>query len=221
MSSKVRINPTGELRKRGVAENVFHLNLSDPRLSDRWNFMTECAGNARVAREIGCLLAKTHEVEVRGRDLFWKQAEKVGFAALLNLVASRRADATPADFAEWVAFSSLSLLNETVLASEDMKLRMDWAIFGRMNPDTQANVLIGMCFGCSVFVDPAIKAISAVPTAEEAARGIRVLDLATLQQPDTIVCVSVPEDRKQEFAPFLDVLSGLAKRPSLTQAVAA
>ena len=210
--SAIILDPKGELYEQTahLYEDAFCINLSDPSQSDRWNFIPDCAGNVRVAREIGFLLASADEAEASGRDPFWKNAEKAGFAALLNLLASGVADPRPSDLAEMIALSSIDSLNSAVMASTDIDIQTDWGSFTKLKPETQANVLIGMSVICSVFIDPVIKTISTVPTQADLARGVRSLDLRDLRKPGTAVYVVIPEGRDKEFQAFLAVLFGLA-----------
>ncbi|MBS1807511.1 MAG: type IV secretory system conjugative DNA transfer family protein [Acidobacteria bacterium] len=210
--STIVLDPKGELFEQTAHKyrNAYRINLDRPELSDRWNFMDDCKGNVRVAREIGFLLASSDEAEARGRDPFWKNAEKMAFAALLNLVASSVKDSVPADLAEMIALSTIDDLNARVMASADKDVRTDWGSFTKLKPETQANVLIGMSVIVGAFTDPVISEITQPPTEKDLDRGVRSLTLDKLRQPGTAIYVIVPEGRDKEFQAFLAVLFGLA-----------
>ena len=75
--SAIFLDPKGELFKHTARHfrRVYRLDLAQPWLSDRWNFVPACKGDAEVAHEVASIIVGFDANKYYNGDPFWPQAE--------------------------------------------------------------------------------------------------------------------------------------------------
>ena len=129
--SAIFLDPKGELFKY-TARNfrrVYRLDLADPRMSDRWNFVPACRGDAELSHEIASIVVGFDFNKHYNGDPFWPQAETALMASLLLHLPQIAHNPTPAMIAEFIAARGFDEINHEMKASPDPEARVQWGIF--------------------------------------------------------------------------------------------
>src|SRR5262249_40396909 len=111
--STIVIDPKGELFEQTASHyrQVYRLDLIDPTRSDYWNFVPDCKGNTRLAREIAVVIVDSHG---SGRQSaarrVWRHIEIDALTAILLHLPHIVEQPTPAMISEFISFRSLDPL---------------------------------------------------------------------------------------------------------------
>ncbi|MGH9840193.1 MAG: type IV secretory system conjugative DNA transfer family protein [Blastocatellia bacterium] len=210
--SAIVLDPKGELYEQTAHgfENVYRIDLQNPKRSDRWNFLPACRHNAELAHEAASIILHVEQNRNSSADPFWKEAETAALTAIILHLAQWHERPTPAMIQELVSTYSLAQLNELMMASADPWVPLYWGMFTKVEPKLQGGVLIGLGVRCAAFNIPNAKAISSPITPMMAVNGIRLMDFAELRRPRTAVYVVVPEGDAARYRVVLATLFGLA-----------
>ncbi len=211
--SAIFLDPKGELYRHTARHfrRVYRLDLADPRLSDRWNFVPACKGDAELAHEIASIVVGYDANKNVSYDPFWPQAETALMTSLLLHLPQIAENPTPAHLAEFIAARGFDQINHEMLASPDPEARVKWGIFKKADREkTQGGVYIGLGVKLDPFRSPHAMAVMQSVTDEERERGLREISLYDLRKPSTGVYVVVPEGEATRYKIVLSILFGLA-----------
>jgi len=210
--SAIFLDPKGELFKHTAHHfrSIYRLDLAQPWLSDRWNFLPACKGDAELAHEIAAIIVGFDANKYYNGDPFWPQAETaLATSALLHLpqIADRP---TPAMLAEFLATRELKELNTEMAYSPDREARVQWGIFKKADREkTQGGVFVGLGTKLAPLRSPHAMAVMQSVSEEERGRGIREIDPRELREPGTAIYVVVPEGDASRFRIALTILFGM------------
>jgi type IV secretion system protein VirD4 len=211
--SAVFLDPKGELFKYTARHfrRVYRLDLADPRLSDRWNFVPACKGDAELAAEIASIVVGFDFNKNYNGDPFWPQAETSLMTSLLLHLSQIVKNPTPAHVAEFIATRGFDEINHEMSASPDPEARVQWGIFKKADREkTQGGVYIGLGTKIAPLRSPHAMAVMQSVTDEERERGIREIDLYDLRKPGTGIYVVIPEGDATRYKIALSIMFGLA-----------
>jgi hypothetical protein len=207
------MDPKGELFKYTARHfrRIYRLDLADPRLSDRWNFVPACRGDAELAHEIASIVVGFDFNKNYNGDPFWPQAETALMTSLLLHLPRIAESPTPAHVAEFIAARGFDQINHEMLQSPDHEARVQWGIFKKADREkTQGGVYIGLGTKLAPLRSPHAMAVMQSVTEEERERGVREIDLYDLRKPGTGIYVVVPEGDATRYKIALSILFGLA-----------
>jgi type IV secretory pathway TraG/TraD family ATPase VirD4 len=211
--SAIFLDPKGELFKY-TARNfrrVYRLDLADPRMSDRWNFVPACRGDAELSHEIASIVVGFDFNKHYNGDPFWPQAETALMTSLLLHLPQIAHKPTPAMIAEFIAARGFDEINHEMKASPDPEARVQWGIFKKADREkTQGGVFVGLGTKLAPLRSPHAMAVMQSVTDEERERGLREIDLYRLRDPGTGVYVIIPEGDATRYRIVLSILFGLA-----------
>jgi type IV secretion system protein VirD4 len=211
--SAIFLDPKGELFKYTARHfrRIYRLDLADPRLSDRWNFVPACKGDAELAHEIASIVVGFDFNKNYNGDPFWPQAETALMTSLLLHLPQIAENPTPAHVAEFIAARGFDQINHEMLQSPDPEARVQWGIFKKADREkTQGGVYIGLGTKLAPLRSPHAMAVMQSVTEEERERGVREIDLYDLRKPGTGIYVVVPEGDATRYKIALSILFGLA-----------
>src|SRR5262245_14974308 len=211
--SAIFLDPKGELFKYTARHfrRIYRLDLADPRLSDRWNFVPACKGDAELAHEIASIVVGFDFNKNYNGDPFWPQAETALMTSLLLHLPRIAENPTPAHIAEFIAARGFDQINHEMLSSPEPEARVQWGIFKKADREkTQGGVYIGLGTKLAPLRSPHAMAVMQSVTDEERERGLREIDLHDLRKPGTGIYVVVPEGDATRYKIALSILFGLA-----------
>ncbi len=211
--SAIFLDPKGELFKHTACHfrRRYRVDLSDPRLSDRWNFVSACKGDAETAHEIASIIVGFDPNKESHFDPFWAQAETALLTAVLLHLPQIAVSPTPAMIAEYIASSDLAWIDREMSQSPDQEARVYWGLFQKADKEkTQGGVFTGLGVKLAPFRSPHAMAVLQSISPEERARGLREIDLSDLRQPGTAIYVVIPEGDATRYQVVLSILFGLA-----------
>jgi type IV secretion system protein VirD4 len=211
--SAIFLDPKGELFKYTARHfrRIYRLDLADPRLSDRWNFVPACKGDAELAHEIASIVVGFDFNKNYNGDPFWPQAETALMTSLLLHLPQISENPTPAHVAEFIATRGFDQINHEMLQSPDPEARVQWGIFKKADREkTQGGVYVGLGTKLAPLRSPHAMAVMQSVTDEERERGLREIDLYDLRRPGTGIYVVVPEGDATRYKIALSILFGLA-----------
>ncbi len=211
--SAIFLDPKGELFKYTARHfrHIYRLDLADPRMSDRWNFVPACKSEAELAHEIASIVVGFDFNRNYNGDPFWPQAEMALMTSLLLHLPQIAENPTPAHVAEFIATRSFDQINNEMQESPDQEARVQWGIFKKADREkTQGGVYIGLGTKLAPLRSPHAMAVMQSVTQEEHERGLREIDLYDLRKPGTGIYVIVPEGDATRYRIVLSILFGLA-----------
>ena len=211
--SAIFLDPKGELFRYTARrfKRVYRLDLAEPWLSDRWNFVPACKGDAELAHEIASIVVGFDYNKHYNGDPFWPQAETALMTALLLHLPQIVEHPTPSMIAEFLAIRDYKKLDPEMTNSPDPEARIQWGIFRRADREkTQGGVFVGLGAKLLPLRSPHAMAVMQPVTDGERERGVRAIDLHELREPGTGIYVVVPEGDATRYRIALSVLFGLA-----------
>jgi type IV secretory pathway TraG/TraD family ATPase VirD4 len=211
--SAIFLDPKGELFKYTARHfrRIYRLDLADPRMSDRWNFVPACGGDAELSHEIASIVVGFDFNKHYNGDPFWPQAETALMTSLLLHLPRIARNPTPAMIAEFIAARGFDEINHEMKASPDAEARVQWGIFKKADREkTQGGVFVGLGTKLAPLRSPHAMAVMQSVTDEERERGLREIDLYRLRDPGTGVYVIIPEGDATRYRIALSILFGLA-----------
>jgi type IV secretion system protein VirD4 len=211
--SAIFLDPKGELFKYTARSfrRVYRLDLADPRMSDRWNFVPTCRGDAELSHEIASIVVGFDFNKHYNGDPFWPQAETALMTSLLLHLPQIAHNPTPAMISEFIAARGFDEINHEMKASPDPEARVQWGIFKKADREkTQGGVFVGLGTKLAPLRSPHAMAVMQSVTDEERERGLREIDLYRLRDPGTGVYVIIPEGDATRYRIMLSILFGLA-----------
>ncbi|HEU0180203.1 MAG TPA: type IV secretory system conjugative DNA transfer family protein [Blastocatellia bacterium] len=211
--SAIFLDPKGELFKYTAKHfrRVYRLDLADPRMSDRWNFVPACRGDAELSHEIASIIVGFDFNKNYNGDPFWPQAETALMTSLLLHLPQIAHNPTPAMVAEFIAARGFDEINHEMKASPDLEAQVQWGIFKKADREkTQGGVFVGLGTKLAPLRSPHAMAVMQSVTDEERERGLREIDLYRLRDRGTGVYVIVPEGDATRYRIVLSILFGLA-----------
>ncbi len=211
--SAIFLDPKGELYRHTARHfrRVYRLDLADPRLSDRWNFMPACRGDAELAHEIASIVVGYDANKNVSYDPFWPQAETALLTSLFLHLPHIAENPTPAHVAEFIGTRGFDQINNELLESPDHEARVKWGIFKKADREkTQGGVFIGLGTKLDPLRSPHAMAVMQSVSDEERERGLREIDLYDLRKPGTGIYVVVPEGEATRYKIVLSILFGMA-----------
>ncbi len=211
--SAIFLDPKGELFKYTARHfrRVYRLDLADPRLSDRWNFVPACKGDAELSHEIASIVVGFDFNKHYNGDPFWPQAETALMTSLLLHLPQIAHNPSPAMIAEFIAARGFDEINHEMKESPDLEAQVQWGIFKKADREkTQGGVFVGLGTKLAPLRSPHAMAVMQSVTEEERERGLREIDLYQLRDPGTGVYVIIPEGDATRYRIVLSILFGLA-----------
>ena len=211
--SAIFLDPKGELFKYTARHfrRIYRLDLADPRMSDRWNFVPTCRGDAELSHEIASIIVGFDFNKHYNGDPFWPQAETALMTSLLLHLPQIAENPTPAMISEFIAARGFDEINQEMKASPDAEARVQWGIFKKADREkTQGGVFVGLGTKLAPLRSPHAMAVMQSVTDEERERGLREIDLYRLRDPGTGVYVIIPEGDATRYRIALSILFGLA-----------
>lgn len=211
-ASVVVLDPKGELYEHtaGKAAITYRLDLQDPRLSDRWNFLSECASSPEFAHQMAATIIGLEGTKQSVQDPFWPTSETAALTALLMYIADEFGDQRP-ETPMVYDLAALMPTEELVKAIENSKsyeVRTAWGAFTKAAQQTRDSILTGLMTNLHPFQIDAARAVMAYPTEEERRRGVKLIDFAKLRQPGTAVYIVIPEGDATRYKPVLTTFIG-------------
>jgi type IV secretory pathway TraG/TraD family ATPase VirD4 len=211
--SAIFLDPKGELFKYTARHfrRAYRLDLADPRMSDRWNFVPACKEDAELSHEIASIVVGFDFNKNYNGDPFWPQAETALMTSLLLHLPQIAHNPTPAMIAEFIAARGFDEINHEMKESPDAEARVQWGIFKKADREkTQGGVFVGLGTKLAPLRSPHAMAMMQSVTDEERERGLREIDLYRLRDPGTGVYVIIPEGDATRYRIVLSILFGLA-----------
>jgi len=180
-------------------------------MSDRWNFVPACRGDAELSHEIASIVVGFDFNKHYNGDPFWPQAETALMTSLLLHLPQITHNPTPAMIAEFIAARGFDEINHEMKESPDTEARVQWGIFKKADREkTQGGVFVGLGTKLAPLRSPHAMAVMQSVTDEERERGLREIDLYRLRDRGTGVYVIVPEGDATRYRIVLSILFGLA-----------
>src|SRR6266545_6788383 len=211
--SAIFLDPKGELFKYTARHfrRIYRLDLADPRMSDRWNFVPACRGDAELSHEIASIVVGFDFNKNYNGDPFWPQAETALMTSLLLHLPQIAENPTPAMISEFIAARGFDEINHEMKASPDLEAQVQWGIFKKADREkTQGGVFVGLGTKLAPLRSPHAMAVMQSVTDGERERGLREIDLYRLRDPGTGVYVIIPEGDATRYRIALSILFGLA-----------
>jgi len=211
--SAIILDPKGELYEytSQYFERAYRFDLSNPQLSDRWNFVPSCKGDAEIAHEVASIIVGYDQNKDTKYDPFWPQAETLLLTCLLLHLPQIAKNPSPAHLSEFVGAHGFEEINKIMSNSPDPEVRIKWGNFKKADREkTQGGVYIGLATKIDTFRTPHAMQIMQSLSDEERARGVREIDLYDLRKPSTGIYVVVTEGDANRYRTILSILFGLA-----------
>jgi type IV secretion system protein VirD4 len=211
--SAIFLDPKGELYTYTARyfKRAYRLDLSDPRFSDRWNFVPACSGDPELANEIASIIVGYDANKNVSYDPFWPQAETALLTSLLLHLPRIADNPTPAHLAEFIATRTFDQIHHEMMNSPDPEAQIKWGIFKKADREkTQGGIYIGLGTKLDPLRSPHAMAVMQSVTDEERLRGLREINLYDLRKPSTAIYVVVPEGDATRYKIVLSILFGLA-----------
>jgi type IV secretion system protein VirD4 len=220
LGSTVVLDPKGELFEQTASKyrRVYRLDLMETSLSDYWNFLPDCKGDAELAHQIASIIVGTQPgARVSDSDTFWRDSEIAALSAILLHLPQIVDEPTPAMINEFIALRSIdplegqteSPLTKEMMESPDPKVKFYWGAFRKAKRDLQGSILTGVIAKCQSFMTPNVKEITS-KLAEDDSKGRTGIDLNMLRNPGTAIYVVIPEGDADRYSAFLTTFFGLA-----------
>src|SRR5215213_2403386 len=210
--SAIFLDPKGELFKHTARHfrTVYRLDLAQPWLSDRWNFVPACKADAELAHEVASIIVGYDANKYYNGDPFWPQAETALATGVLLHLPQITDSPTPAMLAEFLATRELKRIDAEMTHSHDEEARIQWGIFKKADREkTQGGVFVGLGTKLAPLRAPHAMAVMQSVSEQERWRGIREIDLNQLREPGTAIYVIVPEGDATRYRIVLSILFGL------------
>ncbi|HRH40761.1 MAG TPA: type IV secretory system conjugative DNA transfer family protein [Pyrinomonadaceae bacterium] len=214
--SCITFDPKGELYEQTAMDyrTFYRLDLINPSMSDRWNFMPQCLGNAFFANSIAGMMLSLEARAKTNQDPFWGNAEQVLLTAVLLHLAECYPSATPAFAYDFVAeFDSLKE-SERIAELKDSPsplARQAMQVVTNSAPEnTLGSVLLGLGSKLRPFTLDEARQITALPSHQECLEGVKLIDFADLRKPGTAIFIVVPEGATEVYKEFLATFFGQA-----------
>jgi|GEM_PF-1751123 len=210
--SVIVLDPKGELYDQTARfyENVFRIDLQNPGISDRWNFLPACKGDAEFAAEAASIILGVDATKHTNADPFWQEAESAALTALLLYLADTDPEATPGSVQSLISLKKFEELNGMMMAHPNKDVATYWGMFTKIKPETQGGVLIGLGVRMAVFNNPAAQKLAMPISKKDELRGVMRIDLAALRTAGTAIYVVVPEGSASRYRTVLATLFGMA-----------
>lgn len=214
--SCITFDPKGELYEQTAMdyETFYRLDLINPSMSDRWNFMPQCRRNAFFANSIAGMMLSLEARAKTNQDPFWGNAEQVLLTAVLLHLAECYPSATPAFAYDFVAeFDSLKKSERIaeLQSSPSPLARQAMQVVANSAPEnTLGSVLLGLGSKLRPFTLDEARQITAQPTHQEYLEGVKLINFADLRKPGTAIFLVVPEGATEVYKEFLATFFGQA-----------
>jgi hypothetical protein len=117
--------------------HIYRLDLADPRLSDRWNFVPACKGDAELSYEIASIVVGFDFNKHYNGDPFWPQAETALMTSLLLHLPQIAHNPSPAMIAEFIAARGFDEINHEMKESPDLEAQVQWGIFKKADREKE------------------------------------------------------------------------------------
>lgn len=218
--STIVLDPKGELFEQTASlyQRVYRLDLVDPTRSDYWNFVPDCIGNARLAREIASIIvASQPDGRHSGSQRFRIETETAALTAILLHLPHIVEQPTPTMISEFISVRSLdpvegeteSPLNKEMIESPDPQVGMYWKAFASADRYLQGLILSDLISKCRMFTSPVVKAVtSSLASPGSASR--TAIDLNMLHKPSTAIYLCILEGQADLYGCFLSAFFRLA-----------
>lgn len=227
--SVIVLDPKGELFGMTSMHyrNVYRFDLSDPSLSDRWDFVEACRDDAEFSDEAATLVlgvASTKKTE--GNQKFWDRSETAGLTAILLHLAETFPQPAARMISEFIAKRTIEQLQQEMCASDSIKARMFWGIFNKAKDELLGNIVTGIGVVCKTFMLDNVAAVMKPLTEEEKGksgeqyklfgmgrahhRPVRNIDLNDLRQPGTAIYIVVPEGEAARYEVVVSTFLAMA-----------
>lgn len=215
--------------------NVYRFDLSDPSLSDRWDFVEACRDDAEFADEAATLILGVGGTKkTEGNQKFWDRSETAGLTAFLLHLAETFARPAARMISEFIASRSIEQLQQELCASESPKARMFWGIFNKAKDELLGNIVTGIGVVCKTFMLDRVAAVMTPLTEEEKGRSaqqyelfgmnrvhhrpVRNINLEDLRKPGTAIYIVVPEGEAARYdvvvSTFLAMANSVLRKSS-------
>lgn len=223
------LDPKGELyAKTGMHfKNVYRFDLEDPDLSDRWDFVNACRGNASFAHEVASMILGVGGTKkAEGTTKFWDRSETAALTAVLLHLSEKYENASAAMISELVGSKTIEQLQQEMYSSPSIKARLFWGIFNKAREDTLGSILTGIGVVCQTFMLDNVAAVMAPMSEDEqlaakkqtalarvgraTQRQARQIDLGDLRTLGTAVFIVVPEGEAARFDVVVSTMLALA-----------
>ena len=214
--SCLTFDPKGELFEQTASEYKLHyrLDLLNPEFSDRWNFMPLCRGNDYFANSISGMMLSLEVRAKSNQDPFWGNAEQVLLTAILLHIAECYPQATPAFAFDFVAELDAERKSERIKElqnSPSVLARKAMEVVNRTAPqDTLGSILLGLSNKLKPFTLEQARRVMTVPTSDERAAGVKLIDFSKLREKGTAVYIVVPEGATEVYKELLATFFGQA-----------
>ncbi len=216
LGSAVILDLKGEIYRHSAFyyRRTFRMDFQRPETSDRFLLGSLCYDDPLAAGEIADLIVGYDPNTQTGGNPFWEESASMLLRCLLLLLAQRNMNFTPADIFEFVAdhqfdeASKTDRLAAAMMDSGNPDIRNAFAPFAQLDSRTKSNILISMAAKLKPFQDPTVQKVLSAPTAEEAAKGCRIIDPALLRTKGTALYVVVPEGRASQLSNVLGTFFG-------------
>lgn len=216
--SVIVLDPKGELYEQTAAEyrHAFRLDLLNTTISDGWNFLPACKGNAEFAHEVAnIIIGLDNTKQSTDTDKFWQVSEVAALTAILLHLPEIATNPTPAMINEFISNRSLdpapgkteSPMAEEVLNSRSLDARLYWGTFSKAKREVQGGILTGLSVKCAPFTTPNVKRVT---NCDPDIEPDRIVDLRMLRDPGTAIYVVIPEGDASRYSTFLATFFGLA-----------
>jgi len=180
-------------------------------MSDRWNFVPDCRGEAELAHEIALIVVGFGFNKNYNGDPFWPQAETALMTSLLLHLPQIALYPSPAMVAEFIATRGFDQINHEMQESPDAEARVWWGMFKKADREnTQGGVFVGLGTKLAPLRSPHAMAVMQSVSEEELEHGLREIELRKLRDPGTAIYVIVPEGDATRYRIVLSILFGLA-----------
>lgn len=215
-SSCLVYDPKGELCEQTAnkARRVFRLDLNEPARSDRWNFVPYCRDDPAFACQIAGMMIGVENRRKTNADPFWGDAEQIALTAiLLHIAEVYREQAIPAfaaDFLLALDDEDQDAFGDAMKSSPSLYAKQAYLAFRKAPYQTRGSVLIGLYNKLRPFTLAPARMVTNYPTAEEAARGCRMIDFRELRKPGTAIFLVVSEGAADMYKEFISTFLGQA-----------
>jgi type IV secretion system protein VirD4 len=214
-SSVLVYDPKGELIEQtgNFAKNIYRLDLNNPEKSDRWNFLPQARENPSFACQIAGMMLGSEKSQKTSQDPFWGEAEQLALTAILLHLAYVYGDkAIPAFAADFLigiggkedAFAAALETSPSFFAKQA------FFAFRRSPPQTHGSVLIGLYNKLRPFTLAPTRAVTTIPTGQEAEKGCRRVDFSKLREKGTAIYLVVSEGAAEIYKEFIATFLGQA-----------
>jgi type IV secretory pathway TraG/TraD family ATPase VirD4 len=214
--SVIVLDPKGELYEQTASayRDVYRLDLQDPALSDRWNFLPACKDDSEFAHEVASIIIGLDQTTRKSdSDTFWQVSEIAALTAILLHLPHITDQPTPAMINEFIASRDLdpppgetvSPMTKEMMQSQDRQAQLYWGTFAKAKRELQGSILTGLAVKCAPFCTPHVKSVTTLTGAQAS-----IIDLKLLRSAGTAIYVVVPEGDASRYSTFLATFFGLA-----------